>query len=72
MTLARKVRRYWRATKAAVVDQPTAADPADAAAWRDAVAYVTGETHTHAQAAAVRAACVNLRDAYDKGVRQAA
>ena len=38
MTLARKVRRYWRATKAAVVDQPAAADPADAAAWRDAVA----------------------------------
>lgn len=31
-------------------------------AWRETVAYITGETHAHAQAAAVRAACVNLRD----------
>lgn len=34
--------------------------------WRAIVAYITGETHDHAQGAAVRAACVNLRDAYDK------
>jgi hypothetical protein len=32
--------------------------------WRDHVTYITHETHVHAQAAAVRAACVNLRDAY--------
>lgn len=30
--------------------------------WRDVVAYVTGESNEHAQAARVRAACVNLRD----------
>lgn len=40
--------------------------------WREIVAYITGETHTHAQGAAVRAACVNLRDAYDVRPRQAA
>lgn len=33
-------------------------------AWRDHVQYVTGESHAHGQGAAVRAACVNLRDAY--------
>lgn len=32
--------------------------------WRAAVAYITGEQHAHGQGAAVRAACVNLRDAY--------
>ncbi len=32
--------------------------------WRDIVAYVTGERNANAQGAAVRAACVNLRDAY--------
>lgn len=39
--------------------------------WRAIVAIVTGETHAHAQGAAVRAACVNLRDAYD-GLRRVA
>jgi len=33
--------------------------------WREIVAYVTGETHDHAQGCAVRSACVSLRDAYD-------
>jgi hypothetical protein len=32
--------------------------------WRDTVAYVTGESHPHGQAAAVRGASVNLVDAY--------
>jgi hypothetical protein len=32
--------------------------------WRASVAFITGETHAHAQGAAVRCACVNLRDAY--------
>lgn len=32
--------------------------------WRQAVFYVTGETHDHAQGAAVRAACSNLAEAY--------
>lgn len=36
----------------------------DRGTWRDHVAHITGETHTHAQGAAVRAATVNLRDAY--------
>lgn len=34
------------------------------ATWRHAVAYVTGEENWNAQGAVVRAACVNLRDAY--------
>jgi hypothetical protein len=34
--------------------------------WRGAVSYVTGEGNSNAQGAAVRAACVNLRDAYEK------
>jgi hypothetical protein len=34
--------------------------------WRDTVAYVTGETHSHAQAAVVRAACANLAAAYSR------
>lgn len=34
--------------------------------WRAAVAYVTGETNWNAQGAAVRAACANLRDAYQR------
>lgn len=36
----------------------------DRGTWREHTAYVTGEDHTEAQAAAVRAAAVNLRDAY--------
>jgi hypothetical protein len=32
--------------------------------WREIVAYVTAETHEHAQGAAVRAACANLAAAY--------
>lgn len=40
--------------------------------WRQTVFYITGETHAHAQGAAVRAACVNLRDAYDQESRRAA
>lgn len=34
--------------------------------WRDTVAAVTGESHAHAQAAAVRAACANLAEAYER------
>lgn len=34
--------------------------------WRGAVYHVTGEHNWNAQGAAVRAACVNLREAYDK------
>jgi hypothetical protein len=34
------------------------------AGWRQTVALVTGERHSHAQAAAVRAACANLAAAY--------
>lgn len=33
--------------------------------WRGAVYYVTGEENPNAQGAAVRAACANLRDAYE-------
>jgi hypothetical protein len=40
--------------------------------WREVVSFITGETHTHAQGAAVRAACVNLRDAYERLERKAA
>ena len=40
--------------------------------WREIVTHVTGETHTHAQGAAVRAACENLRDAYQAMERKAA
>lgn len=43
--------------------------------WRSSVAYVTGEENYNAQGAAVRAACVNLRDAYetlDVGSKKAA
>jgi len=40
--------------------------------WRAHVYYITGERHTEAQAAAVRAACVNLRDAYTAIERKAA
>lgn len=40
--------------------------------WRASVYYVTGESHTHGQAAAVRAAAVNLRDAYAAIERKAA
>jgi hypothetical protein len=34
--------------------------------WRDTVAYITGETHHHAQGAAVRAAVANLLPAHQK------
>lgn len=34
------------------------------AAWRNVVYYVTGEDQSNAQGAAVRAATINLRDAY--------
>lgn len=34
--------------------------------WRAIVARITGETNLNAQGAAVRSACVNLRDAYEK------
>ena len=40
--------------------------------WREAVAYITGENHSEGQAAAVRAACINLRDAYAAMERKAA
>lgn len=43
--------------------------------WRAQVLYVTGETSWNAQGAAVRAVCVNLRDAFeelDVGQRKAA
>jgi hypothetical protein len=33
--------------------------------WRAHVAYITGEINPNAQGAAVRAACVNLRDTYE-------
>jgi len=33
--------------------------------WRQTVAHVTGERRSHAQAAAVRAACANLAAAYE-------
>lgn len=33
--------------------------------WREIVRYVTGETNASAQGAAVRAACANLRDAFE-------
>jgi len=39
--------------------------PIDRGGWRGGVAYITGETNFNAQGAAVRAACVNLRDAYE-------
>jgi hypothetical protein len=40
--------------------------------WRQGVFYITGEATPHGQAAAVRAACVNLRDAYRSLERKAA
>jgi hypothetical protein len=48
------------------------APPIDRGTWRDHVSYITGETHTHAQGAIVRAVCVNLRDAYMAIERRAA
>jgi hypothetical protein len=33
--------------------------------WRETVAHITGETHAHAQGAAVRGACANLAAAYE-------
>lgn len=38
--------------------------PVHRGTWRDHVHYITGERHSEGQASAVRAACVNLRDAY--------
>lgn len=40
--------------------------------WRGRVAYITGETNWNAQGAAVRSACVNLRDAYEAWEREGA
>jgi hypothetical protein len=34
--------------------------------WRSIVAHITAETNFNAQGAAVRAACVNLRDTYER------
>jgi hypothetical protein len=48
------------------------APPIDRGSWRDHVAYITGETHVHAQGAVVRSACLNLRDAYAAVERRAA
>ena len=39
--------------------------------WRQTVAHITGESHAHAQAAVVRSACENLRDAYQRYDRKA-
>jgi hypothetical protein len=36
------------------------------ASWRDAVQHITGEDNANAQGAAVRAACGNLAEAYEK------
>lgn len=46
--------------------------PTHHATWRAAVASITEETTPHGQASAVRAACVNLRDAYWATERRAA
>lgn len=40
--------------------------------WRQVVQHYTGETNPHAQCAAVRLACVNLRDAYERPVKRRA
>lgn len=40
--------------------------PVDRGTWRAHVFYVTGEENWNAQGAAVRAACTNLRDAYEE------
>lgn len=40
--------------------------------WRGVVAFITGETHAHAQGAVVRAVCCNVRDAYLAWERKAA
>ncbi len=50
---------------------PSPATQLQAVTWRDVVAYVTGETHTHAQGAVVRMACANLAAAYNKILRAA-
>jgi hypothetical protein len=39
--------------------------PSTGRAWRETVAYVTGESHAHAQGAVVRSACENLRIGYE-------
>lgn len=44
--------------------EPAAATASPAGDWRAAVARETGETHPHAQAARLRAACENLALAY--------
>lgn len=46
--------------------------PVDRGTWRDHVNYICGEKHSEAQAACVRSACVNLRDAYAAMERKAA
>lgn len=58
-------RDFWLLTELII---PVASRPT----WRQAVAYITGEVNPHAQAATVRAACVNLRDAYEVRVRKVA
>lgn len=40
--------------------------------WREVVRHYTGEANPHAQCAAVRLACVNLRDAYERPVKRRA
>lgn len=46
--------------------------PVDRGSWRDHVQFICGEKHTEGQAACVRAATVNLRDAYRAIERRAA
>lgn len=48
------------------------APPIDRGTWRDHVKYICGERHSEGQAACVRSACVNLRDAYTAIERRAA
>jgi len=38
--------------------------PIDRGTWRDHVQFICGEKHSEGQAACVRSACINLRDAY--------
>lgn len=40
--------------------------PVDRGDWRAHVFHITGESHPNSQGAAVRAACANLRDAYEE------
>lgn len=49
-------RDYWLLIELITPSRPT---------WREVVTYITGETHVHGQASAVRAMSVNLRDAIE-------